>query len=632
MHGLLLSLLSLSLGIPSAFAATQTIGGTTANGDIELQITDTGTIRVRRNDDSTVNDYWYAGNSTGIRVVYNDGSPRAFTSNSLVFPDTDMTPVSNSTSGNVVTTVVDLVVASNSIRLTQQVTLNNSSGNYAISWQFQNNYSGTTITDFRLFYGGDTTLAGDDNGTGFYNAGTSTVGVERPGFSGVFSIQGVTTPFGYVANDLGEVFGGISGGALPNTIASSSVDIGMAMEWRSASLAPAATLTIASAVSVTLSSATPTPTNTPTATATSTSTSTPTSTATATPTSTATATATNTPTETPTNTPTATATSTPTATPTSTPTATATNTATATATNTPTETPTSTHTATPTATATSTAEATATTAPTATVISATPTATPVSGTTEISGRINPAREGVVVYLYAGSSDPQSSAVVGIRALSGDAISSSRTDVDGRYSFTVDGDATYRVVPSFTGLSFNPSEVTIPAGSSGTDIQVSEVDLNDEDCERSDISGILVSADDRAESLVGYVTGRASAAETRGSRVLRGTPRAEFLVDVRSAARRMARSFTGVLDQSQSYPKIRLQCPSSRGCSTTDLRALKTRYSRGLNDLRRAGLFIERKSRDVLGQDVAAIQRRIVSRHAAAIRALNRLPRNTSSCQ
>ncbi len=288
---ILMAVAVLFCSLGEAFAADQVLGGTASDGRLRLTISDNGAIKVERHNGSVFQEFWYPGPSTGIRLQYNDGSTRGFASPGY-FSGSGFAAVSNSTSGNTVTTVLTATVSGNVVQITQEVTHVDGNNFYDVTWTILNNYSATTLTDLRWFYGGDTTLLGDDNGTGFYNSGTPRVGVVKAGVSGEFSIQGITAPFGYDAMSYFTVASNGSSGALSNSVSSTVVDIGMAMEWRSASLAAAASYVIQARVLTSLTAATPTPTHTATATSTNTATSTPTNTAvpsaTATPTPTAT--------------------------------------------------------------------------------------------------------------------------------------------------------------------------------------------------------------------------------------------------------------------------------------------------------------------------------------------------------
>lgn len=339
------------------FAASQTVGVTTNPGDVQIVVDDLGSVRFLSNESGIVQDQWFYPNtfpSNGIAIGFNDGSAQQFRTRFFT-AGTFVTPVSNTLSGNKVTTVYRLGSAPTAPLVTQEIILDPPNRLYDIAWTIEVPSDGTGITSLKLVHGGDTNLLNEDSGFGSWRPATNTLSV-HPDLafgSGEMSLIGVTPPQSYNAINYSALQANGNALALTNTVSNTVVDIGMAMQWNIGSLSAGSSVTVRSIVvlNTTTAPATPTPgVGTPVATATPTRTSTPANTATATPTQTATTTpsasATSTPTETPTVTLTATVTETPTTTATTTPTTTATETPTSTVTTTPTSTPTTTHTAT----------------------------------------------------------------------------------------------------------------------------------------------------------------------------------------------------------------------------------------------------------------------------------------------
>lgn len=465
-----------------------------------------------------------------------------------------------------------------------------------------------------------------------------------------------------------NVFIGVTPTATPtptNTLTATATPTATATAVPTNTATPTATNTVAP-------TATSTPTRTPTATftATLTPTVTPTPTATLSATATPTATATVTQTMTPTETPTATLTSTPTATATITATATMTPTATATftasATSTPTPTASHTSTATPTATASATATPTATetvtptpsatstatvtptgtssptSSPTATA-TRTPTVTPTATSTpyaipagEIAGEVKDARGApmpdVVIYLYKDGGKG------GVKAAAADeevGTLSAVTDLNGRYSFKNVSTGAYRLKPNFTGLSFSPENVSIEPGISSPIIEAKEVDLDDVGCIRTRQAEAIVEADDKSRDILEYGLRKGREFTKLAQSHLRGRRKSELQSKIAKAAKKLERSFTYMLHQSEELPKLTLQCTERPECTKSTYGETLRRYKLHMNHLRKLTFFILRSSRLELAPEVrvpeeslTAITRGI---HRKAVKAWEKLPTRTDRC-
>lgn len=372
------------------------------------------------------------------------------------------------------------------------------------------------------------------------------------------------------------------------------------------------------------------PTATPTATSTRTSTPTATSTATFTATATATFTATPIPTATFTSTPTptATATNTPTSTATPTPTSTNTFTPTATATNTPTVTPT------PTATSTN-----------------TPTATPTPATTagpgEISGVVrNPDQSpavGVVVYLYeqtaiAANVEPFERLA---RNENETGVLSSLTDETGRYAFRNVPTGSYKVVPNFTGLGFNPPEVSVVTDTSGRaviTITAEQQDLNDASCTRVNRSISILNADARGRRQLNYARSLITSFSAKARTTRMPTARRNLMLGKLATAKaQLEDAYTALLNTSELFPKLSLRCPASReDCSTISLSPELRAYTKYLNRLRKLTFFVARRSREFLNGPTARENSRITAKilleHRRAISSKSKLATTYVICK
>ncbi len=259
------TVLALFVCTATVHAADQTLGGVASEGELRIVVTDTGVVKVSRHNGSVYQDFWYANNSVGSKLHYDDGSVRTFRGgNFFTASGGNFTTVSNTTSGNTVTTVYQVVQGADTIDVTQTTSYTSGQTSAQVTWVFTNNYA-TTLNDLRWFFGGDTFLLGSDSGTGFFSTSTGNgrVGVNKPGATGEFSIEGITPHHAYDAVQYSQVLINGNNNALSSQLSSSPVDIGMAMEWRLASLAAAASWTIQAQISTTMTFNTPTPTPTP---------------------------------------------------------------------------------------------------------------------------------------------------------------------------------------------------------------------------------------------------------------------------------------------------------------------------------------------------------------------------------
>jgi hypothetical protein len=112
---------------------------------------DLGVVEVSRYDGTTYQDFWCSATSTGTRLQYNDSVARAFRSS--FFSGTAFTAVSNSTAGNVVTTVYATGASGNQVVVTQTVTYTAPNDFFDIRWSSQNDTQ-FGLSDIRFFYGG----------------------------------------------------------------------------------------------------------------------------------------------------------------------------------------------------------------------------------------------------------------------------------------------------------------------------------------------------------------------------------------------------------------------------------------------------------------------------------------------
>lgn len=272
-----------------AFAADQTVGSVASAGDMQLIVSDNGLVRPRTNDGGMVNDLWFGGEASATIFRFNDGAIRVFKAGGGYFDSgspTAVTAISNTTVGNTVTTQYRLGAGVNDPIVSQVVTLDTAARSYDISWSVDVQVSGIPMSGLRIVYGGDTSLLGDDNGTGEWDAAFNAVSVLPLSIAGSGRVRliGITAPSAYQANNQAQVRLSGSNTNLNNGISSTTTDIAMAMQWNVGSINAGASATVQARVIYGLSEQTPTPTPTNTPTRTPTRTATPTATWTPTPT------------------------------------------------------------------------------------------------------------------------------------------------------------------------------------------------------------------------------------------------------------------------------------------------------------------------------------------------------------
>ncbi|MEJ5312433.1 MAG: Ig-like domain-containing protein, partial [Anaerolineae bacterium] len=238
----MMSFTSLQLA-SAAPTADQTLTGSAVDGNLRITVKDSGSMGVWRYASGTWQRQIYNEFAKGSRLYYNGSAYSLAREATWVMNGTLPTLVSNSTSGNTITTVWN---AGSHFQITQKTTYNDGNSYYRLEWNITN-VSGAAINDLRFFHGEDTYLSGGDNGAGWWDAVNTTVGVQKD-VSGVLQrmyLQGITTPFAYDSIYYSIAESHANAGALTNTVDPNvDTDNGYALEWRNASLAAGDTWTI----------------------------------------------------------------------------------------------------------------------------------------------------------------------------------------------------------------------------------------------------------------------------------------------------------------------------------------------------------------------------------------------------
>ena len=225
-------------GTPStALGATQTLGGTATEGSLYIAVGDSGQMSVAR----------YAGQSWQPQA-YRQVPPDLASKGSKLYTATygaqplgyfgypSPSATSNTLSGNVITTTWSL--SGGAMQVTQRTTYTYPNAYYRLDWTITNT-SGNTITDLRFFHGEDTYLANGDNGAGWWDASTNSVGSYKVvnGAEQRMSLQGVTPPSYYVSQYYYTVYDEGTNNRLSTILNTDpNTDNGYALEWDLASL------------------------------------------------------------------------------------------------------------------------------------------------------------------------------------------------------------------------------------------------------------------------------------------------------------------------------------------------------------------------------------------------------------
>lgn len=248
-----------------------TLGGVGDRGNLKVTVLADGTMVIDRFDGTNWNTQFYDNDEDQTDGLYPDGvgSGNVIEINGKVIaldgyayqtvstvgrPGTQVTKSGNTitvawTIDNTITHSNAPVIASGTVVVTQRITLPaNDSQSVNVEWDITNN-TGTELTNVRLARVVDSYLAGGDNGTGYWDANTNTVGVTKTadGIQQKMTIKGITAPEGAESGDYESVLTnattagtGFSGKAANAT----DQDNGYGMEWVIPTLADNGTTTI----------------------------------------------------------------------------------------------------------------------------------------------------------------------------------------------------------------------------------------------------------------------------------------------------------------------------------------------------------------------------------------------------
>ncbi|MBN2892903.1 MAG: T9SS type A sorting domain-containing protein [Bacteroidales bacterium] len=113
------------------------------------------------------------------------------------------------------------------------------------TWEITN-LSGSSMSDIRFYAGGDTYSYGSDNGVGYWDGATNTVGCQKDDGGEIVSVfmQGLQIPYEHESAYYDDVHDHVIANSLTGTVTTTDHDNAIALEWRKATLANNETWTI----------------------------------------------------------------------------------------------------------------------------------------------------------------------------------------------------------------------------------------------------------------------------------------------------------------------------------------------------------------------------------------------------
>ena len=240
---LLIFCFGICLSVTGADAVT-TIGGVTAENNLQITVYDDGSIELYRYNSGVWYPQVFSGDAKGSRLqISGTGYYLGYFWCGTVCGTTTL--VSNQligSNGN----HIQAIWNAGGIQITLDLIYNSGDLYYTLQWTLQNS-SGTTLSDIRFFHGQDTYFNNSDQGAGFWDPVNQAIGVQKYDNANQLirmSLQSVTAD-AYESQYYGSVSSNVSAGALTGTIDPSIyTDNGYALEWRNASMPNGAVWTI----------------------------------------------------------------------------------------------------------------------------------------------------------------------------------------------------------------------------------------------------------------------------------------------------------------------------------------------------------------------------------------------------
>lgn len=235
---LIISLAGIQPGKVYAATNSAMLGGQQTKGNLRIDIAN-GNIDVYRYDGRTFVKQYYAAADAILDV---NGSLYAL---GTYFSPNRQMQISSFVANQ--QSVITTWRAAN-FELTQMVTLPTATAQYIqLEWSVRNTGS-TPMTNLHFLRGEDTFLAGGDNGAGYWDEMTNSIGVSKVinGVTQRLYMQGITIPNSYISAHYMNIRNEVArGGVLSKTIdPNEGTDNGYALEWKNDRLNPNETWTI----------------------------------------------------------------------------------------------------------------------------------------------------------------------------------------------------------------------------------------------------------------------------------------------------------------------------------------------------------------------------------------------------
>ncbi len=225
--GAIVPIVSLTGVVEASSCNPCTLGGTETDGALEIEIDD-GNIGVNRYNGSSFGKQYYNFNSSDT-AVYVDGTVYDIPGGGTADADNNNLAVSDQYTTNGGDTVVtEYSDPGAGFTLVQRVTYSGTQQYFDMTWEVTNvDDNGGDLTSVRLLTGKDTFLAGGDNGQGFWNSGTNTIGVKKDvsGEENRLTLRGLTDPYNYQSDDYSNIDSSMTDGALTGNVDTADHDM-----------------------------------------------------------------------------------------------------------------------------------------------------------------------------------------------------------------------------------------------------------------------------------------------------------------------------------------------------------------------------------------------------------------------
>jgi hypothetical protein len=240
--GLCLGLYAGPAGLSAAAVAPTPTEQVIAGDPLEIHVDNNMEVKVYRDEAGAFNRQYYAYYDTFLRLASDQGNgpvPVVYSAN-----QSNVTPVSNTAPD--ASTIVTSVTTADAVTITQTVAYTTGQQTYRHTWVVSNGGS-TTYTGVALRYGGDTYFANSDAASGFYDATQGMVYCTNSAAAGLMGmLGGLNSPATHYYEDgYSSVWSALAGAAdLPDTVNSTFLDNGTALQWDVGTLAPGGSFTV----------------------------------------------------------------------------------------------------------------------------------------------------------------------------------------------------------------------------------------------------------------------------------------------------------------------------------------------------------------------------------------------------